>query len=574
MLNTPAASGYEISIYNTYSPFFWLLFISTLILGLGLTIYFIVQGITLWRYSLLAVLVADTVVLFLPTIRNYEFYASAGSDIFAHLAWSKFITNTGNIMDGDHYPATHILMATLDHLSLLNPAILATIVSFIFFSLYVLSLFVLGRAVFKDNRAAVLLAIFGSPLLFSSGHYAFYPFSFALFLIPLIFFIIHQIGNSGNMGAYYVCFISLSLFIVFCHPMITLILLLTLGVLYGYLQISNKCRLEFSCRLDILKMIAIVGITFAFWYTSFRGILRMGGNVISALLGASDTETIITYNLDMVSQAGAPLICVIEGFIKVYGPVVLHIAVALLLSIYLAKEFLIKRKYEGEMVYVAFFLLSIAFGAALTLGYFVVFELIRAASFAIIMATIVCGMGFYTLLKNTRAANSQKTIVLVVFFMLCSVSVLSVFNVYGSPWTLSTGSHMTEMEVSGHDWFLTRQDESTPLYFNQHSWYKYASYFQELHKIKVQEPLVIRESIPNHFGYDQTMHLIHAINNSENESFYMATNERLRQNHLTVREEWRSLKDHYLEDDFSKLNNDSTVMKLYVNSEWEIWRAN
>ena len=574
MLNTPAAKGYEISIYNAYSLFFWLLFIFTLILGIGLTIYSIVKGVRLWRYSLLAILIADIVVLFLPTVRNYEFIALGGSDIFAHFAWSGYILNTGHVMGEDHYPAMHILMATLDRLSLLNPATLAAIISVIFFILYILSLFVLGRAVFNDNRAAALLSTFGSPLLFSFAHYAFYPFLFALFLSPLIFFIIRKLEISGNRGAYYVCFIALSLFIVFCHLLVTLILLLTLGVLYGYSRISNKCQLGFSCRFDVLNMAAIVGITFVFWYTHFKSILGMGENVISALLGLSDTETILTYNLDAVSQAGAPSIYIIEGFIKVYGPGVLHIAVALLITNYLIKEFLTKREYADEMVYVAFFLLSIAFGVVLTLGYFIVFEFIRATSFAIIMATIVCGIGFYTILKTIRTPNRKKYFVLIVVFILCLVSVLSVFNVYRSPWTLSAGSHMTEMETSGLDWFLTRQDESTPLYFNEYTWNKYARNFEELHQITVRKPLVITESIPYHFGYDQRAHLTQAINDSGNKQFYMVTNERLRQNYLAVLEEWRSLKDYYSKDDFSRLNNDSTVMKLYVNSEWEIWRTN
>lgn len=573
LINTPPARGYEISIYAAYSPIFWFLFILTIILGIGLTIYFIVRSISLWKYSLPAILIADTVVLFLPTIRNYEFCALGGSDIFAHLGWSKFIMNTGQIMGGDHYPATHILMAAADQLSLLNPAILAAIISFAFFMLYVSSLFILGRAVFKDDKAAALLATFGSPLLFSFGHYAFYPFLFAIFFFPLLFYIMRKIERSENKGAYYTCFIILSLFIVFCHPMITLILLLILGVFYGYVQISNRFQLGFSCRFDVLNMTALVGITFVFWYMHFKSILSMGKSVISALLGARDTETIMAYNLDMVSQSGAPLIRVIEGFIKVYGPAVIYIVVALLITTYLVNEFLTKRRYADEMIYVVFFLLSIAFGAALTLGYFIVFEFIRAISFAIIMATIVCSIGFYALLKNTWTPNNKKIFTLVVVIMLCSVSILSVLNVYPSPWTMSAGKHMTKMEISGLDWVLTKQDGSLPLYFNGYTWRTYPIYFQELNKITIEQPQVITESIPHHFGYDQKQHLTQSINDSGDNTFYMATNERLRQNYLAVLEEWRSLKDYYSEEDFTRLNNDSTVMKLYVNSEWEIWRT-
>jgi len=573
MLNTPPASGYEISIYNAYPPLFWFLFILTIILGICFTIYFIAKNVRLWQYSLLSILIADTVVLFLPIIRGYEFFALVGSDIFAHLAWSKFITNTGCIMSGDYYPLTHILMAILNSLSLLDLAFLAAIISFIFFMLYVVSLFILGKAVFNDDRAAALLAIFGSPLLFSFGHYAFYPFLFALFLFPLIFYIMHKVNESKNRGAYYICFIIFSLFIVFCHPMITLILLLILGVLYGYSQISKRYRLGYSCRFNILNMIAIVGITFAIWYLQYKSIIKMGESVISALLGVSDLETILAYNLDIVGQSGAPLIRVIEGFVKVYGPVVILGGVAVVFTTYLVKEFLTKKKYANEMVYVAFFLLSIAYGAVLILGYFIVFEFIRAASFAIIMATIVCDIGFYAFFKNSRIPNHKKIFITAIVVVLCVVSVLSLFNVYNSPWTYSAGNHMTEMEISGMDWFLMRQDGSTPLYFTGALWDKYTLYFQELHKTTVQRPQVITEGIPHHFGYDQKWHLTQSISGSGDNTFYIATNERLRQSYLAVLEEWRSLKDYYSRDDFIRINNDSSIMKLYVNGEWELWRT-
>lgn len=571
LLNTPPVRGYEISIYGAYPPFFWLLFALTFILGITLTIYFIVRSVDLWRYSLSAILIANTVVLFLPTIRNYGFYALGGWDIFFHLAWSKFITNTGYSTAGDHYPATHILVATLEQLSSLNPAILAVIVSVAFFILYVSSLFILGCAVFNDNRAGALFSIFGSPLLFSFGHYAFYPYLFALFLFPMTFYVMRKIGMVDNKEGYYICFIILSLFIVFCHPMISLILLLILGVLYGYALISNRYGLGFSCRLDILKLLAIVGISFVFWYINFESILSMGKSVISTLLGESDTETILTFNIGRVSQSGASLIHVIEGFIKVYGPMIIYFVIALFIAIYLVKEFLNNRKCADKMVYIIFFILSIAYGAALTLGYFIVFEVIRAASFAIIMATIICGIGFYKIIKDADAPKRAQVFAIIAIAVLCPVSALSVFNVYSSPWIFSPGWHMTEMEKSGIDWFLTNQDESTPLYLNNDNWRTYPTYFQVMHKVTVQRPQIFSNKIPTHFGYDRDRFLDQSINSSGTSNSYIVTDEMMRQSALAYPEEMQSTRKHFLNEDFFRLNCDTTVNKLYMNREWELW---
>lgn len=571
--NTPTARGYEISIYNAYPLFFWYLFSLTMILGISLTIYFIVKGVNLWRYSILSILIADTIVLFLPAIRNYEFYALGGSDIFAHLAWSKYILNTGHLSSADLYPATHILIATQHQLYLPNSALLATIISFVFFILYVLSLFLLGGVIFNDNRAGAIFSIFGLPLLFSLAHYAFIPFSFALFLFPLIFFIIRKIEVSERRGAYYISFIVFALFIVFCHPMITLILLLILGTLYGYTQICDRFQLEFAYRFDVLKMASIVGIIFVFWYINFQSILNMGERTISALLGMDDTETILSYNLDMVGQSEASLFKVIDVFIKNYGPITIYFGIALCIVIYLLKEFVTKRKYADEIIYITFFLLSIAFGAVLTLGHFVVFELIRATSFAIIMATIICGIGSYNFFKNAGISKRKKIFTLIITVMLCSVSILSTFSVYPSPWKFSASNHMTELDISGIDWYLIKQDGSIPLY-SEKPWSKYFRYFQEIHAIPVQQPQVVTGKLPPHFGYDQNRCLIQSFDDFEGEGFYLATNEQLRQQFLVYAEGFRSLRNNFSKSDFSRLNNDNIALKIYVNGEWELWRAN
>jgi len=155
--------------------------------------------------------------------------------------------------------------------------------------------------------------------------------------------------------------------------------------------------------------------------------------------------------------------------------------------------------------------------------------------------------------------------------MLCLVSTLSIFNVYHSPWTLSVGSHMTEMETSGLDWFLMKQDGSTPVYILGSSWRTYPTYFQELHKVTVQKPKAIVNDLPTHFGYDQNRYINQSISDSGEIKSYLATNELIRQSDLAFPEEVQAARKHFLREDFSRLNCDTTVNKLYMNYEWELW---
>jgi len=571
LLYTPPTEGYEISIYSVYPTFFWFLFILTIILGISLTLLFIIKHINLWQYSLIGILIADAFVLVLPIIRGYTIYARCGSDIFTHLAEAKYILNTGHIIDIDRYPMLHILTSALDQFTLLNPAVLATGISVTLFILYVLYLYVLGKAVLKDSKAAALLSIFGSPLLFSSGHYAFYPFLFALFLIPLIFYVMHKIEEPANRRAYYICFTILSLFIVFCHPVIAIIMVLILGALYGYSQISNKYHLGFACNFDTFNSAMIIGFTFIFWYIRFKSISEMGESVISALLGVDNTKTILTHNIDLISQPDVTLFRAIEAFIKIYGPTVIYLLVALLIVIYLFKKFSTKREYASEIVYAFFFLLSIAFGVVLTSGYFIIFELIRAVGFAIVMATIICAIGFFIFINSAKTSRRKTMFTLTFIVILCSVSLLSVFNVYPNPWILSPGKYMSETELSGVDWFLAHEDASIVTYSETHLLYKYVRYYNVIHKTDIQQPQVVLNHIPTRFGYNQHPYLAQSISDSRKNS-YMIINELLKQGSLALPEEMRSTRKQYLQNDFFRLNGDITVTKLYTNCEWELWR--
>ena len=190
LIDMPAASGYEVSIYEAFSPDFWFLYILIIFSSIGLSFHSILKNTNWWKGYLAIILIMNLLVLFLPIIRGYEFYGRGGSDVYYHLAGAKHILNTGLIMESDFYPIIHIITAILNIIGLSDSLHLTTIISSTFYIVYLFSLYALGRAMMKSERGGALLAIFGSPFLFSFGHFAFYPFLFSLFLLPLVLYCI------------------------------------------------------------------------------------------------------------------------------------------------------------------------------------------------------------------------------------------------------------------------------------------------------------------------------------------------------------------------------------------------
>jgi uncharacterized membrane protein len=472
-------------------------------------------------------------------------------------------------MESDIYPMIHIITAILNIIGLSDSLYLTTIISSVFYVVYILSLYALGRAMMKSEKGGALLSIFGSPFLFSFGHFAFYPFLFSLFLLPLVLYCIRGANSIDMKNRYYLCLVPLIIFIIFCHPMTTIILSITLIILYIHSRVILKH--DPTRGLNIMTPLSIVGIAFLFWYMSFASVKDMAKRSLLSIMGIVDADTILDHNVDLVQQSGASLLSIIEMYIKVYGSITIYFVVGAVISFIFIWRFFAKRELASEMVYGLLFFTSVTYGLALITGYFIIFEPIRAASFAIVMATIVCGAGTYHLIKEARTKWKGVIISLIMTGIVCSVSFLTLFGLYYSPWTSSIGAHVTEMDNSGTNWFLDHSDESIPLYSNIGPLNKYVRYYNELNQIEIGQPTIIMGEIPSHFGYYDNNHFSHTLNNTETIFSYMVTNEMMRQSGFVGLDETKDLRKYFLQEDFYSLELDPTVNKIYINGEKEFW---
>lgn len=562
IIKTPSAIGYEISIYSTYPMMFWFFILGSIIISIYIIILSSIYNSKFWMCGVFAIFICYTVILFLPSIRGYFFFANGSSDIFTHLADINIILEIGRINRGLIYPITHILAAELNLIASLSLRSINNIFAIFFTYSYVVSFFILGQAILKTNRGGLFLLAWALPLMYSFLHYAFIPFFFSLSLIPFILYCYHK-KTFENTWKFSLLLIIFSLNIVFFHPFIVLMLLIVFTVFsIFYIYTKNVCdkpRLQ-----NANTIIGILIVSFCTWYFSFNVFLRQLQKVIDALFYTGET-TIYEYQTNALQSSAASVPLVVERFLKTYGSLSIYFLLAFLCI------FIVYRKKrtakDEEIVYSLLYIAAILFGLSQAIGYFVIFEPIRISSFAIVIATILLGIVFYWIFENTTSTTKKSILVIFMTIVICLASILGVLNLYDSPWKGSPNNQMTKMSASGLDWFLGNANHSAHVMNELTPIRKYKAYKSTLSHNPYNTITEINK-IPTHFGYDKNESLSTTVGYTER---YMITTELTRMFYLAVPENRRSIVPQYKEDDFKRLNSDPTVNKVYFNGEFELW---
>jgi len=128
-------------------------------------------------------------------------------------------------------------------------------------------------------------------------------------------------------------------------------------------------------------------------------------------------------------------------------------------------------------------------------------------------------------------------------------------------------AQVTWMEVKGTEWFETSRDADIPAILNlPNSLFRFQAYhigFESSQSIKTK---VDSKCLPIHFGYIKHKSASQALDFSERYGLDKVTP-------LFFSENVRSKVHQWTKADFAKLKADQTVIQIYVNGEFEVWRV-
>lgn len=455
MINSPV-TGYEISIFSDIM-FFWIFYI--IAAGLLIPAAIIVTRTQCHKSSRIISGLGILYIGFLtstPIIRGYYLYGAG--DPVTHFRYILHILSSGRIGTNE-YPILHILAAAISTISSTEPHIatqLTPVVGSIVLTLFV---YLLTRLLYSSLHG-MWAVIFFLTFPYSYYHISAYPQSIALFLLPMVFYLVFR-PDEGSV----IALILIIPIAVIAHPVIGIIIVIYLILIWVVECVvkNQSTSMNWIFKRQSLSLALFSAIVFLAWgldtrifQYSLRNILvRIFGNIAPSTRG-EDAEPV-------VEQTTAELVFYVS---KTFGNqlVLLSIAgVVFLYVLYLYNRKMIDRSRIttyillfsliglGEITYIGL-LLGTGF---ITLGRFlnlnIAFWLLPIVCASIIVRLII------QIEINNHPRPNQKQILASCFAFILITSLLiaipvGVLSTYRSPWIDQPNWQHTYEDAATTNW--------------------------------------------------------------------------------------------------------------------------
>ncbi len=592
-LQTPPASRYEISIYDSLPAIFWILLTVSISSAVAVLMYSALlkkRTSKLWIAGFLGIVLAYSVFLLLPMFRGYYLGVGDGWDTLAHIGEVRNVLSTGHTGSMNFYPILHVLGSVLTVSTLVLPETVATsVLPVIFLPFYLSSVYLLGSTIAKDRKKSLIVLVFATPLLFSFFHRSIHPAFFSLYAVPLLLYLWHKRkGLTTNRVSTTILLLLVGFFITFCHPVTALVVLVIFSsflilerysaVLFESGDWSNR---HFRRREEsTINFVLILLTTFLVWYFSYSSFQGSFKRVTDWLIYQAYTP-LAQEQLQLLTVADLSLSQQATYFFNIYGAIFICLLLSLIsLSIVLRDRLVHKKSNPSELLYAFLLVVMLCVSALFFFGYLIEYNAIRILRFAILISVILNGLVFGRIIMNLhREGQSQKRLsyrvlhrgvlpAVIMFLLVISISI-SVFNSYGSPRTLRGNEEITHMEASGVRWFLDHSNHEMMTISNVNiprfeDLFGYAA-AAEYNRVRFDS-----EMIPSHFGYDGNLSVIETF---DFEDTYLITTRFDEISSMVFPPNVRPKTHQYLEEDFLRLREDRAVLSIYSNGELNLWRV-
>ncbi|RQW81147.1 MAG: hypothetical protein EHM14_02025 [Methanothrix sp.] len=539
------AKGYEISIYSNTPVLVWISLIFGESIGIAVIIYSSFKKIkgNWWIIGFFLIILDNFIFISLAGLRGYIYYA--GSDSFFHISEIELINQNGYLTN-NNYPVIHILASELSEMALISPPDIArylpAFLSVIFLNIFI---FLLAGELVPDKKVAILASATSSVMLFNNLHVQIYPHFFSTIMFSLFFYIYFKSKRKKSLELILIQLLLLLVF-PFSHPSSSLALIFILFALtLAEIAYCKQYNLDLSIRDMSINSILFSLIILIMWVMASRlfdsGINNILGNILQPWQnGQLNVAVEIASNLTFVES--------LEYFLKMYGDTLVCIFASIMFSSFIIFKFANKIKIDKYV-----FFLSIMILITIPIEYFFFFGVkIQAIGrllnllYALIFAPIALGC----LLKDNYTNKGIFFSSLLILFLL----IVSILSIYSSPWTYSASWHVTDMDVTGSSWLLNNKNPDL-----------------------LVDPMALSlflvpgkyGLIPEHFGYD-----FHnkSLRDSFSQKCYICITKRCKlinlypvlvKAKLNLKGGWG-----FNADDFLKLEEDPSVLKLYSNGEF------
>ncbi len=587
---TPAATGREFTVYDSYPFYFWILIIASAGCGMGILIHqaFSTEKTGWWLAGLCIVLATNSVFLGLPFFHGYGFWSEG--DAMSHTGAMIDIMETGHIGDQNFYPGLHVLGASLLDVTEISRLAMNNLLFVSWNAIYLLNVYLLATVVAKHRGQALLITALASPLVFASCTVTIYPSYLSLYMIPLILYFLHRKTNSQE-GQFVniLIVVLLALAMVFIHPFTSLFaiaLLIALDVSkYLYRQITSRKGLSLQKAIEMPETYTIPLLIFTVWIlwyltaNDFDFIEKNIKDVYDFLFYGGGRAAPFQAETSDLGRTELSIFQIMElGFYR-YGAIFMYLAASLLSVLAVIKSVLNKKSLlePVNLTYAILFLAGLGMAIFSLLAQSGEYQIVRIARTFLLISPFIIGLITYEMICKDKGkpvklvgfkANRKMSIAFITTLAL-AVSLLSTLNVYGSGKTGWENYQITRMEITGSEWFTDHRSGSVDVVTDNVAVGRFDEFYLGIEGNNFDTYWYPPE-VPSHFGYDVNSSITDTV---ESDDAYLATSERGRIYVMYHREIDRHLYPQYTDEDYVSLRADPAVAQIYANEEYEIWRV-
>jgi hypothetical protein len=530
LLGTSSLNIITISIYE-----------SNLYIWIFLIVSMLISFIIAFKYNkyikemLIILIIIRFSILTLPLLNGYLFYEG---DHIQHVTICEQLLKKGYFETQDFYPISHIIVATIQLFTNIN---VLTIINYflpIFIIWSILISYYLIKFIFNKKIAIYSVLIF--LINYSVGYnYNFTPMGISIYLILLFLYFLYKSITKKDISSNY-CVIILCIIFPFLHPFSIFILTISLFMILIIYRIINKVY-----KIQLIEYIIISVILFAF-YSFIIGSLESSYVIFfRKILSLEMYDPLKDISLKILSS-NMSLIEIIKNIFIFQGNNLILIFFYLLLLF----KFKIKNSKMLSFIYLPiipgliyglYFIGLLPGSEIITSGRFLAYS----SLFCIIL------MGVYLV----DIQKISKIIYNITILILILSSLLSIINLYPSPFIYNYTGTVSKSEFNGIYYYLDKSKSENSIYTsyglnNQLFEYINYTYLNSTKKIAIY-------NIPNHFNFSNLTY----------KSLIIIVDKRFEIAYLTI---WSSV-DRYNVNDFIELNNKSNNNKIFQNNFLNIY---
>lgn len=547
-----------------YPWYFWFFIIIAIFIGQMILIYGSISKYktNFWLIGFLIIVVSNLILLFMPIIRGY--FIHGREDVLTHIGYMIDIENNHNI-GSNAYPMLHILGFTLKSFSGLSYNEITMFLPLFYSLFYIFSWYILGKYIFKNKSDIFIMLAFSSILLLGSKNVMLSPNGQAILFVPLFLYIFFKSRLPKKAVPYSILLILLSFFIIFSHPLVTILLTITivLSDITMYLNNKNNSGIKLKKSTNLLS---IMICSFLVWSSYLHILAYSLENIMYTLISSEGGGSEFGRYQTSLNSVNISFLEIVGMVLKIYGPYFLLSILSAACIIYTLtfwKKDNIEVNYYHKLSILGWILLVL-----FSLLLFLLndqFGFIRVYSYSIFFSIILISFSIGIFIRRSSNKNSSNLKVLVVMSsILILITGLSTYSLFLSPAILKIDQQTPESEFSAMNTFYKVKENSYPVLERGTVNYRVHNAIYGVSDTK-KNSILHDNQIIDHFGYNNSS----SLSDSYSKSYLLISYVGRNQDQKILPNFENRWNFNY--NDFVHLDNDSGVAKFYSDKFSDIY---